>query len=180
MRISPWRLTGWICVGVIVASVASCVLLAALRSNGLTAVKVTALDGFPEPRDHQLPLIKQKEALPDYELFLMLHNGRRVHLGAKPDTSAARGVVWQVADPVSLADISAVRLREQDQLLSDALAEVHITGPTTTAVGYRFDFSSERSLSVGIQSFFATPIGLAIAAGFTIAVVLLLVRAFAT
>ena len=180
MKLSPWRLTGWICVGVIVASVVACVLLAALRSNGLTAVKVTALDGFPEPRDHQLPFIKQKEALPDYELFLILHSGRQVHLGAKPDTSAARGLVWQISDPVSLADISAVRLREQDQLLSDALAEVHITGPTTTFAGYRFDFTSERSLSVGIQSFFATPIGLAIAAGFAISVVLLIVGSFAT
>ena len=175
MKISPWRLTGWICVGVIVASVAACILLAALRSRGLTAVKVTALDGFPEPRDHNLPLVKQKEALPDYELFLMLHSGRQIYLGANPDTSAARGLVWQVSDPVSLADITAVRLREQDQLVSDALAEVQIAGPTATAAGYRFDFSSERSLAVGIQSFFATPIGLAIATGFAIAVVVLIV-----
>ena len=94
MKLSPWRLTGWICVGVIVVSVAACILLAALRSRGLTAVKVTALDGFPEPRDHHLPLVKQKEALPDYELSLILHSGSRVCLGAKPDTSAARGLVW--------------------------------------------------------------------------------------
>jgi len=175
---SPWHLIGWVCAGVIVASVVACIVLAAIRSTGLTQVTVTALDGANEPRDHKLPLFKQKEALPDYELTILLKRGDSIRLGAKPDTSAAAGLAWQLNDPVSLADVASVRLDEQDKLVSDAVAEVQIVGDSTTDKGYRFEFASERSFTVGIQSFFGTPIGQAIAAGFFIAVFLMVASNF--
>ena len=175
---SPWRLTGWLCAGVITVSVVSCVIMAAIRSTGLTQITVTALDEAAEPRDHDLPFIKQKEALPDYELTLILTNGGTVRLGAKPDNSAVDGLTWHVNDPVSISDVASVRLQEQDKVISDAVAEVQILGASTTANGYRFDFVSERSTSVGVKSFFGTPIGKAITAGFCIAILLIVLRAF--
>ena len=99
-------------------------------------------------------------------------------MGAKPDTSAAKGLTWQVSEPVSVADVASVRLEEQDKLISDALAEVQITGDSVTANGYRFDFVTERSAVVGIKSFFGTPIGMAIVVGFCLAVVLIVVTVF--
>ncbi|MHC4400935.1 MAG: hypothetical protein ACYTG0_14760 [Planctomycetota bacterium] len=175
---SPWRLTGWLCAGVIGVSVVACVIMAAIRSNGLVQITVTALDEASEPRDHNLPFIKKKEALPDYELILILSDGGKVRLGAKPDTSAIDGLTWHVNDPVSITDVASVRLQERDKLVSDAVAEVQVLDESVTENNCRFDFTSERSISVGVQSFFATPIGMAIAAGFCIAVFLMLVSVF--
>ena len=175
---SPWRLAGWLCAGLIAASVIACIVLAATRSTGLVGITVTARDEAAEPRDHNLPLVKKKEALPDYELILLMADGDKVHLGAKPDASAADGLVWHVNDPVSIADVASLRLQEQDKLVSDAIAEVQVLGPSVTSNDYRFDFTSQRSAVVGVKSFFGTPVGKAITMGFCLAVLVLLASVF--
>ena len=58
--------------------------------------------------------------------------------------------------------------------MSDAVAEVHISGPSVESNGYRFDFKTKRSVAVGVRAFFATPIGIAIVAAFGIAVLLII------
>jgi hypothetical protein len=178
MAASPWKITGWICAGIVAASVIACIAMAVGRSDGLSSVTVTALPGTKEPRDHGVPFVKQKEALPDYELTLVLADGERVNLGAKPDTSAAEGLTWEVERAVSTHDIASVRLDEQDKLVSDAVSEPQFSGESLTQDGYRFDFTSERSVSVGVQSFFGTPIGKAIAAAFFIAILLIIFSAW--
>lgn len=70
-----------------------------------------------------MPFVKQKEALPDHEIILLLADGERINLGAKPDTSAADGLTWEVERAVSTHDIASVRLDEQDKLISDAVSE---------------------------------------------------------
>ncbi len=176
--ISPWRITSWICCSVVVISVIFCVIIAAIRSEGLTQVTVTALNEEAEPRDHALPLIKQKDALPDYEIVVMTQDGFKTRLGAKLNTSAKDGLDWTLNDPISVAEITGVRLQDQDKVISDAIAEVQITDKSVVAGNYRFDFQTEHSAAVGVQSFFKTPIGIAIATAFLIAVILMLVSAF--
>lgn len=176
--ISPWRIASWICAGVIVISVLACVVIAVMRSEGITLITVTALDPESEPRDHDIPLIRQKEALPDYELIVVLTDGEVQRFGSKPDTSAADGLIWTLPDPPSVKIVAAVRLQERDKVVSDAVAEVQIAGSSVTDQNYRFDFTTERSINVGVSSFFATPVGKAIAWGFCIAVLLLLASIF--
>lgn len=168
------RLTSRICLSVIAVSVILCVVVAAARSEGLTEVKITASDASIEPRDHGLPLIQRKAALPDYQILVNLSSGRRVDLGTRPDTSAVDGLTFTVSDPMSLADIASIRLQDRDRILSDAIAEVEYAEDGVEQKGYRFEFSSERSLAVGVESFFATPIGMAIMAGFALAVLLII------
>ncbi len=171
---STWRIAGWICCGVIACSVFACIVMAAIRSNGLATVTVTALDQANEPRDPVVPLVnKETDALPDYEVIVNLSDGQRVKLGAKPNNSAVEGLTWELSNPVSVAEIASVRLQEQDVVVADAITEVHIAGNSLIDAGYRFDFSFERSLSVGIQSFFHTPIGKAIVGGFFVAIILM-------
>lgn len=104
-----------------------CVIIAAIRSEGLTQFKVTALDEDAEPRDHGLPLIKQRDAFPDYEIVVMTQDGFKTRLGAKPNTLAKDGLDWTLNDPISVAEITGVRLQDQDKVISDAIAEVQIT-----------------------------------------------------
>ena len=177
---SAWQITSWLCAGTIAVSVLACLGMAVVRSLGITQITVTALDASSEPQDHNLPFVRRKEALPDYELTLMLSSGGQMPLGAKPDASAVGGLTWHVADPVSVTDVTSVRLQERDLVISDAIAEVQIHGDSVSANGYRFDFVTERSASVGIKSFFGTPIGKAIVVGFCLAVLLMVVVGFWT
>ena len=173
--VSPWRMTGWLCFFVVLASTVSCITLAMIRSTGLAGVVVTAASKEAEPRDHALPLIKRKEALPDYQVIVLLHDGGKINLGTKPDTSAVDGLEWRLGDPVSITDVAGVRLQDQDKVVSDVLAEVQIDGSKAVAGNYEFQFRTERSMSVGVQSFFNTPIGKAIVGAFFVAVLLMVV-----
>lgn len=176
--VKAWRLTGWVCSGVVVASVLACVGIAMVRSIGLVAITVTALEPDKEPTDHNIPLVKRREALPDYELSLLGDDGHARYLGVKPNESAAAGLTWQLDDPVNVSQIAAVRLREKDALMSDALAEVQVLGPSLESNGYRFEFKTERSIAVGLHAFFTTPIGIAVTVAFGIAVLLIIISNF--
>jgi hypothetical protein len=178
---SAWPRIVWsISTRVALVSLAACVVLAAINSTGLSAVRVTALEDTVEPKDHNLPLVKQKEALPDYELIVVLRSGGTVKLGAKPDTSADEGLTWTLTEPVAISDIASIRLEEQDKLLSDAIAEVQFATEPVTDKGYEFSFTTERSFGMGVQAFFRTPMGLAIVGALFVAIVLVLISAFAT
>ena len=176
---SAWRLCSWVCVSVVILSVASCIVLSIFQSVAITDITVTAIDPLAEPKDHGVPFLKQVEALPDYELRLRLRHGGTVNLGAKPNSSAAGGLTWHLYQPVSVRGVSTIRLQEQDKLISDALAEVEYSDAPITQNGYRFAFVTERSYATGLETFFDLPIGKAIAAGFTIAIFLLILSFFA-
>lgn len=172
--LSPWRAVSWICTAVLVTSIVLSVVIAGANSVGLTDVTVTALEPAKEPVDHNVPLINRREALPDYELTIRLTKGQPIHLGAKPDNSAANGLTWHLDEPVCVSEIASIRLDEQDKFLSDAVAEVQVTDVSTTENGFRFEFRRERSVAVGLRSFFATPIGKAISGAVFLAVALMI------
>ncbi len=175
---SAWQVTKLICCGVVSMSVLACVIVAVIRSTGLTEVRVTALSEEDEPRDHNIPLFKKSDALPDYEIIIILNQGGKVRLGAKPNTSAVNGLTWKLSKPVSLAEISGLRLQDQDKLVSDAITEVQVESESVTSGNYRFDFTTKRSFGIGIVSFFETPVGMAICGAFAIAVMLIICSAF--
>ncbi|SFH59743.1 hypothetical protein [Planctomicrobium piriforme] len=173
-----WRITTWVCYGIIVAAVLASVLLAAVSSTGLSRITVTALNPAAEPRDPQIPLMDANDVLPDYEIAVIQTSGRTTKLGAKPNTSAVDGLVWTLNEPVSTASIVGIRLLDQDQFVSDVVTEVQLTGPRVVSHDYQFDFETQRTLSLGIRSFFETPLGAAIVVGFLIAVIWIFCAAY--
>jgi hypothetical protein len=176
---SPWRITSWVCAAVVIGSVLACIWMASRRSAALVAVTVTALNPNDEPADLVVPLVNPREALPDYELVVMQLDGNQQYLGTRPDESAAKGLTWRLAEPLAVTQIAAVRLREKDKLVSDAIAEVQVQGKQVEAKGYRFDFGLEHSADVGIKAFFSTPIGMAISAAFFVGVLVLVLSRLA-
>ena len=176
-RMSAWKLIRLICLGVVATSVLSCVVIAASRSKGLTAVTVFVLDPDDEPQDHDLPFIKAHDALPDYELVAYRSSGATTSLGTKPNTSAAEGLTWTLNEPLPVCEVVGIRLQDQDKLISDSITEVQVVSEFAESDGYRFEFRTEHSVSVGVQSFFRTPIGMAISAAFFIAILLMLASA---
>jgi hypothetical protein len=89
---SPLRTIGWICAWTLAGSIAACLIIAGWRSSGLTEAAVTALDEKAEPRDHGLPFVKKKDALPDYQVLVVLHEGRRITSALNPTHPQVR--VW--------------------------------------------------------------------------------------
>ncbi|QDT44217.1 hypothetical protein Pan241w_43250 [Gimesia alba] len=176
--VSPWRIVSWVCGTVILVSVFSCIVMAVLRSEGLREIKVTALDAELEPRDHSLPLIKKFDALPDYEILVRTEGLFRTNLGAKPNKSAQEGLTWRLKELIPVSEITSICLQDQDKVISDALVEVQITGPSVVAGNYRFDFQTEHSAELGVKSFFKTPVGQAISIAFTISIIIVLLRFF--
>ena len=176
---SPWRTTAWICCTVIVGSVVACLVVASIKSEGFIGVTVTATDKSVEPKDHNIPFIKRTDALPDYQLIVVTKRWSTVKLGAKPNTSAVEGLEWTLTDPISVADIVGIRLVDQDKVLSDALTEVEVSDSSITSKGFRFDFETQRSLKVGLESFFDTPIGKTITTAFSIAILIVILAFFA-
>ena len=92
------------------------VTLLAYRSTGLTRITITALSAEAEPQNHHFPLLKQKEALPDYQVFVVLQESRRLNPGTKPDQSAVNRIDWKIPSPVSFYDIASIRLQDDDKL----------------------------------------------------------------
>lgn len=173
-----WRYARLTAGSVVLVSVLGCIVMAAARSRGLTVVTVTALNKEAEPKDHGLPLIRQHDALPDYEILINRDDDSYVRLGAKPNQSATEGLTWKLSEPISVSEIASVRLQDQDKLVSDVIAEVQITDSEVVTENYRFEFQSERSVSVGFESFFRTPIGKAISVAFLIAILTMLLSFF--
>ncbi len=165
------RVVRLICTATIGGCVLACLAIAVAQSNGLVSVTVTAL--ADEPSDHDIPLFKREDALPDYELSLIADDGSTRYLGTKPNSSADNGLTWTLDDAVSISQIASVRLTEQDKLVSDAIAEVHVLGDSVTANDYRFDFVCAHSFSAGLTAFFRTPIGIAVCVAFGIAILLI-------
>jgi len=165
----------WLCGVVIVICIAASIGVSFARSRCLSSIKVTAIDPSIEPRDHKIPFFKQKEALPDYQIVIRNRN-RWISskLETKVDQSAVDGLNWQLAHPISFKDISLIQLRDKDKIISDPIAEVSVLGDSIEEAGYRFDFSFERSLSVGFTSFFDTQVGMAIMTGFCSVIVILI------
>lgn len=174
---SLMRWTLRVCLFVIIGSVLACIALAASRSSGLTAVAVSAIDSESEPRDHNIPFVKQHDALPDYKIIVLLESGRSINLGTRPNTSAVNGLTWRPAKPIAVSIISGVRLLDDDKLVSDVIAEVPLKTDKATSGNYRFKFTTAYSFSAGIDAFFQTGIGKAIATAFTIAILVLILIA---
>jgi hypothetical protein len=60
-------------------------------------------------------------------------------------------------------------------LSPDPITEVQVVSETVELDGYRFDFSTEYSASLGVESFYNTPIGLVISGAIFIAIFVMVV-----
>ena len=167
-----WNTARLVCSAVICIAVLSCVAIAAMRSKGLVAVRVTAL--ADELSDHDVPFLKRNEALPDYELSILSDDGSSCYLGTKPNTSASGGLTWTLDTTVPVSLIASVRLVEKDKLVSDTIAEVHVVADSVTSNDYRFDFDCQHSFAAGLAAFFRTPVGIAICIALVIAILYVL------
>ena len=117
-------------------------------------------------------------SLPDYELRIGTGKagwfGSRDlrSLGVRVNQSAADGLTWSVAPPISTAEIGLVSLADVDDLkIDEQLAELSLRDFDTLHAGYRFEAATEFSPLVGLESFLTSPLGLVIV--FSIVAVLL-------
>jgi len=172
---SVWHLSKIVACSLIVLALAASIFIGASKNKGLETITVTAISADKEPKDHNIPLFKRKEALPDYEVHVVYKNERTETLGARPNMSAANGITWTCSEPIAIYEIASIRLSDKDQMSSDVLQEVSIGKGEVTSGNYVFKFETASSASIGLWSFFKTPLGLAILGVVAIAVLLMLI-----
>ncbi len=146
-----WKLVSGLCAIITLCLILLTLIISIPKGVGIEAVTVTALEDTEEPKDHNVPLIKQKEALPDYEIMILMDFGSLKSI-TKPDTSAKEGITWTFAEPALLSHTRGIRLVEKDKMLSDVLAEVEYSQEQVISNGYRFEFKTTRSISLIMEA----------------------------
>lgn len=158
------------------------VLLAALFlvlswNNALvvTAVSIRIKDGVKEHTDHTLLGIGAEHHPPDYRV--KLHVSRRflaMDLGTKMNTSATNWLVYPVNDVVPLRRVQELVIIEDDKLENDILDRIQGANLEMAGKDFQCRLTAERSFDAGMNWFFATPLGKAVAAGIVIGLALLI------
>jgi hypothetical protein len=163
------------------AAILGTVLLAGLflflswrNSVVVTAVSIQVRDGIKEHTDHTLLGIGAEHHLPDYRVKLRVN--RRLlamDLGTKLNTSATNWLEYPVQDIVPLRRIQEVIIIEDDKVENDTLERLQIAGTEATGTQFLCRLTTTRSFEAGMNWFFATPVGKAVAAGIVIGLVVL-------
>jgi hypothetical protein len=161
--------------GVILAALSLFYLVgAALNRTALTAVVVQLRPGVEEPGDHHLLGVGAKDKLPDYELSFRTRQDGWQTLGEHRNTSAKDGLEFRLSEPYPLRKVEELRLVEDDHLENDVLEQLAVTGNNLVGKAFDLKIQTTESWAAGAQWFWDSPIGKAILAGISIAVVILI------
>lgn len=145
----------------------------------ITSVSIRIKDGVKEHTDHTLLGIGVEHQLPDYRV--KLHLSRRflaTDLGTKLNTSATNWLVYPINDIVPLRQFQELIIIEDDKLENDILDRIQGAGLEMTGKDFQCRLTATRSFDAGMNWFFNTPLGKAVAAGIVIGVALLIVSLF--
>jgi len=151
------------------------VALSIVHSHGVSAIHIKLLEGKTDHFDKVIPFISPKgEREPDYKLR-GLFGDEWHYLGTRKNQSAVDWLTYEVTDGPSLALLREIQVIEDDGLEDDLLDTIQIAS-TSAASGNRFQvrIDTRRSFTAGMSWFFSTPVGKAVLAGITLAIVLLI------
>lgn len=132
-----------------------------------------------EHTDHTLLGLGAAHHLPDYRVKLRV--SRRfldLDLGTKLNTSATNWLEYPVNDIVPLRRVQEVIIIEDDKMENDILERIQGASPEMEGSQFRYRLTATRSFDEGMNWFFATPVGKALAAGIIIGVALLILGLF--
>jgi hypothetical protein len=173
---SAWKLVKFVCLALAILLVAVFAAGSLMNADAITQVRVQLLPGKEEPGDHHLLGIGEEDRLPDYSIRIRTMDHWQ-QIGTRLNTSAGHGISFPLAAPISLRQASELQLIEDDKLENDVLEQLPISGTTFAGERFEFEISTERSSKAGMEWFFDTPVGKAISAGITIAVIVLILAA---
>ena len=160
----------YLLVGMVLASI----LVSFYHARAVQSVSIQLLDGVEERRDHRIPLLhKEEEALPDYQLDLMVDEAWHT-VGTVINQSAVEPIVYPVKETVNVSYLQRLRIIEADGLESDLLEEIAVEEESGQGHQYAYSLETGYSFGAGVAWFFKTPVGRAILTGIIIVVVLTL------
>ena len=139
------------------------------------SVAIRIKDGVKEHTDHKVFGFGAEHHLPDYRV--KLHVSRRfltIDLGTKLNASATNWLAYPVNDIVPIRRLQEVIIIEDDKVENDLLDRIQGSDPEMAGKDFQCRLTTERSFDAGLNWFFATPVGKAVAAGIVVGVVLLI------
>lgn len=155
------------------------IVLSWRNSLMLQSVSICIKEGVKENFEPPALGFNAPHQLPDYRVKLKL-SGKflAVDLGTKLDTSATNWLEYPVSDVVPVRRLQEVIVIEEDKLASDILERVQGSGPEMEGANFKYRLATARSFEVGLNWFFSTTLGKAIAIGIVIGLVLLIGQLF--
>lgn len=162
----------WTAAALLALLAAAFLVASAANSERLDAVTVRFTGPGAEPQDATLLGFGKDHLKPDYRLDLV-HARGTFRCGTILNSSAADGLRFVVSGDIPLRRVQELKLWEEDQASDDLVARVQFAPPAMTSSGYAITTESSRSFAVGVAWFFDTALGKAIAAGITLAIILL-------
>lgn len=148
-------------------------VLSVMNGETLKAVEIRLLPDQADYNDRRIPLLtKGADYLPDYQLQYQLGDHWN-NIGTIPNKSAKDWLTYDLAVEPCRSLVQRVRVVEDDPLEDDLLDEVALLPSTAQGTMFEFRFHSGYSFKAGLDWFFDTPIGKAIAVGISIAIALL-------
>lgn len=158
----------------------ACFVIGALvNSTSLTSITVTLKAGGVEHKDPSVMGIGKDETNPDYRLKIRVDD-QWIDLGTFSNRKIGNGITFPLKTHVPERRIAEVLLLDNDKIEDDVLEQQPIIGQSVVGDHYRFTLHSQFDIQSGFDWFFATPLGKLIAAGITIAVVIVILLILAS
>jgi len=151
------------------------VLFAAMNAQSISSIDIKIIEPSTEYRDKSVLGFGKKEVLPDYRVKLRTTSNRWIELGIKPNRSAVEWLTFPVKDNLPLRNAQEIQLFDADKLEDDLLDRVQIGSEVTSSQHYQYRLHTEYRFETGLQWFFGTALGKAIAAGITLAIIIVVV-----
>jgi hypothetical protein len=150
------------------------------NSVAIQSLSIRVNQGVAEHMDHTLLGFGAEHRLPDYKVKLRVSRKLLAYdLGTKLNTSATNWIQFPVNAKVPFRQAQEIIIIEDDTVENDVLERLHVTGVELRGSTFQCRIDSARRFEVGMDWFFDTPIGKAIAVGITITILFLILRSVA-
>ncbi len=151
-----------------------CVVGVALHMDRLESVMVTLDANGTEHLDKTLLGVGKADEAPDYRLRVRVSD-RWYDLGTYSNTYIGDGLKFSTNTNYPIHEIEEFQLLDEDKLENDVIEQFPFDSLTHNGNNYNFQINKGKDLSAGFAWFFKTPIGIAILAGITLAVFLIVI-----
>ena len=143
-----------------------------MNSVSLDSVTVRLTPGGEEYRDKTVLGIGKNEEPPDYQLKVQTTDSTEL-IGIFANTYIGEGLEFKPQRSIPKRDIIGFQLTDKDTIESDVLEQFPYDEDLYQGENYTFQIANRIDIESGLAWFFKTPVGIAILAGITISIVLI-------
>ena len=144
-----------------------------IHATRISSVYVSLNEDGIEHKDKSIGELGKMDEPPDYRLRCRTNDGW-VELGTFVNTWIGEGLVFVVNPNLPSKEVIEIQLLDDDKFEDDVLEQFPYDGGRYTGGDYTIEVTETMSLESGFSWFFKTPVGIAILAGITLGVLIVI------